>query len=277
MRVFKNYSLKKVTTIGLGGSCRELICPLTMEDLRELVDLNPLFIGNGSNICFVTDYYDRSIVSLKYMEKKISFDKKYIYCTSNVSCTRLARYLFMNKLSGYEFLYGIPGTVGGAVYMNAGAFDDEILQHVHSVDLIDNNGITYTMYQDDLEYSYRKSNFDESSIIMSIKLYNKLATFDSDLLSVLNHKRKTSQPTNNLSCGCIFKNPLDDYAARLIEEANLKGLRVGGIYVSRKHSNYFINDGSGTYQDFTLLLSKVKDIISSKYNIRLEEEVLLIK
>ena len=248
-----------------------------MQDLRQLVNLNPLYIGNGSNICFITDYYDRSIVSLKHMEKKISHDKKYVYCTSNVSCTRLARYLFMNKLSGYEFLYGIPGTIGGAVYMNAGAFGQEILQHVYSVDLIDDKGIIHTMYQDDIEYSYRKSNFNESSMIMSIRLYKKAMTFDSTLLNELNHKRKSSQPTNNLSCGCIFKNPKGDHAARLIEEANLKGLRIGGIYVSRKHSNYFINDGSGTYQDFTLLLDNVKDIISSKYNIRLEEEVLLIK
>ena len=97
------------------------------------------------------------------------------------------------------------------------------------------------------------------------------------LLGKLEDRRKDTQPTNLLSCGCIFKNPHGDYAARLIEDAELKGFRIGGLYVSQKHSNYFINDGTGSYQDFILLLNTVKDKIFNKYNIELTEEVILVK
>jgi len=98
-----------------------------------------------------------------------------------------------------------------------------------------------------------------------------------NLLNILNQKRKISQPINQLSCGCIFKNPSEDHAARLIDNAQLKGSRSGGVYISHKHSNYFINDGSGTYRDFLVLLRRVKEVIISKFNIELDEEVILLK
>ena len=98
-----------------------------------------------------------------------------------------------------------------------------------------------------------------------------------NLLNLLNQKRKISQPINQLSCGCIFKNPSGDYAARLIDSAQLKGSRAGGIYISHKHSNYFINDGSGTYTDFLVLLRRVKKVIACKFSVKLDEEVILLK
>ena len=278
MIIDKNYPLKKITTIGLGGCCKEYVCPSSIDELKEIiVDRNPLFIGNGSNTCFITDYYNRTVVNLKKMKKNISFDKNYIYCSSNISCTKLARHLHNNQISGFEFLYGIPGTLGGAIYMNAGAFDKEIMPYVYSVDLINQGGQAYTLYNKDLNYSYRSSNIDKTSIITSAKFFNHALSFDDKLLDKLDVKRKKNQPTNQLSCGCIFKNPNDDYASRLIETSNLKGVRVGGIYVSTKHSNYFINDGSGTFKDFLLLLKKVKDTVFKKHKIQLTEEVILVK
>ena len=122
MIIEKRYPLKKITTIGLGGHCKEFICPEDEAELLQIIRKEPLFIGNGSNICFITDFYDRSIVSLKRMKKYIHLDDKYISCSSNISCTRLARYLHNNRQPGYEFLYGIPGTIAGAISMNAGAF-----------------------------------------------------------------------------------------------------------------------------------------------------------
>jgi len=238
---------------------------------------NKLFIGNGSNICFVTDYYDGFIISLKKMNKNISYDRDYIYCSSNISCTKIARYLFQNKISGFEFLYGIPGTIGGAIYMNAGAFNEEILSYVHSIDALDPNGYLRTIYYKDLNYGYRFSGLDNKLLITSIVFRNHQKKFDHNLLEKLNSKRKLSQPINQLSCGCIFKNPKNNYASELIEKSDLKGTRVGGIYISNKHSNYFINDGSGTYNEFITLLEIVKNKVLKKFNIKLEEEVILIK
>jgi len=273
-----NYPLKNITTIGLGGTCKEFICPSNMTELLNIKAIKKkLFIGNGSNICFITDFYDGTIVNLKRMSKLISHDNNYIYCSSNISCVKIARYLHNNRISGFEYLYGIPGTIGGALYMNAGAFGKEILSHVYRIKLIDSSGKVYYLKGEDLNYSYRMSNIDKKSIIIGVELYNHIKLFDKNLLSNLDNKRKNSQPINQLSCGCIFKNPPGKSASELIEDAMLKGERVGGIYISRKHSNYFINDGSGTYTDFLTLLSLVKRKISSLYSIELKEEVILIK
>ena len=273
-----NYPLKNITTIGLGGTCKEFICPTNMAELLNIKTANKkLIIGNGSNICFVTNFYDGTIVSLKRMGKVITHDNKYIYCSSNLSCTKISRYLHNNRISGFEYLYGIPGTIGGALYMNAGAFDKEILSDVYRIKLIDSTGKLYYLKGENLNHSYRMSNIDKKSLIIGVELYNRAKLFDEDLLTILDNKRKTSQPVNQLSCGCIFKNPTGKYASKLIDDAMLKGTRVGGIYISRKHSNYFINDGSGTFVDFLDLLSLVKRKISSDYNIELKEEVILIR
>ena len=276
--IITDYSLKKITTIGLGGVCREYFCPHNLRDIDEFKSKkNKLFIGNGSNICFVTDYYDGFIISLKRLNKKISYDKNYIYCTSNISCTKIARYLYKNRISGFEFLYGIPGTIGGAVYMNAGAFNEEILSYVHRIDTLDPDGKVRTFYNKDLNYSYRFSGINDKLLITSIIFKNHQKKYDPNLLEKLNVKRKSSQPINQLSCGCIFKNPKDKFASKLIEDSELKGTRVGGIYISNKHSNYFINDGTGTFHDFMALVDIVKRKILLEFDIKLEEEVILIK
>tara|TARA_B100000900_G_C20581986_1_gene717919 strand:+ start:1177 stop:2010 length:834 start_codon:yes stop_codon:yes gene_type:complete len=276
--IITDYSLKKITTIGLGGVCKEYFCPRDLKDIDEFKSKkNKLFIGNGSNICFVTDYYDGFIISLKRLNKKISHDQHYIYCTSNISCTKIARYLYKNRISGFEFLYGIPGTIGGAVYMNAGAFNEEILSYVHSIDTLDSDGKFRTFHNKDLNYSYRFSGLDKELLITSIIFKNHQKIFDENLLENFNFKRKSSQPVNQLSCGCIFKNPKTNFASKLIEDAKLKGTRVGGIYISNKHSNYFINDGSGTHHEFMDLVDIVKDKILHEFDIKLEEEVILIK
>ena len=278
MQTYKNYPLKKISTIGLGGTCREFYCPENTEELTNIIHNSAvLCVGNGSNVCFVTDYYNGIILSLKKMSKYLSHDDEHISCSSNVSCTKLARYLYNHQISGFEFLYGIPGTIGGAVFMNAGAFEKEILDSIYSIDLLDINGRLQTIFNKDIQYTYRNSGIDPRAVIVSIKLNNPKIKFDSSIINNLNYKRKITQPVNQLSCGCIFKNPANDFASRLIESANLKGKRIGGIYVSKKHSNYFINDGTGTYRDFLDLLDYVKHKVSLTHNVDLKEEVVLIK
>ena len=278
MQTYKNYPLKKISTIGLGGTCREFYCPENTEELTNIIhNSGVLCVGNGSNVCFVTDYYNGIILSLKKMSKYLSHDDEHISCSSNVSCTKLARYLYNHQISGFEFLYGIPGTIGGAVFMNAGAFEKEILDSIYSIDLLDINGRLQTIFNKDIQYTYRNSGIDPRAVIVSIKLNNPKIKFDSSIINNLNYKRKITQPVNQLSCGCIFKNPANDFASKLIESANLKGKRIGGIYVSKKHSNYFINDGTGTYRDFLDLLDYVKHKVSLTHNVDLKEEVVLIK
>lgn len=276
----KNYNLRKLSTIGLGGRCYEYSCPEDIDELKYILQNNnkkKLIIGNGSNICFVTEYYDGVIISLKKMRKSLHQDDNHIFVSSNVSCTKLARYAHSHKVSGYEFLYGIPGTIGGAIFMNAGAFNRETLELVKSIQVINLDGNSKEIDINDLPYQYRNSFLGKNNFIISVTFNKTSEKFKSNVLKDLNLTRKESQPTNKLSCGCIFKNPNGHFASKLIDDANLKGKRFGGIYVSNKHANYFINDGSGTVDDFLLLLNYVKTTIKDKYSIQLEEEVILVK
>jgi len=275
----KNYSLKKLSTISLGGKCKEYVCPKDIDELQNFLKTNKrcLFIGNGSNICFITNYYNGMILSLKRLNKHLHHDEKYIYTSCNVSCTKLARYAHNNQIPGFEFLYGIPGTIGGAIFMNAGAFEKEILDCIKSLTLVDRYGKIREILKKDLRYGYRSSKLDKTDLVISAIFKKPKSKFDSFLLNKLNAVRKRNQPTNQLSCGCIFKNPKGYYASKLIQDAKLQGKKFGGIYISNKHANYFINDGSGSYNDFLKLLNYVKKSISDKYGIQLEEEVVLIK
>ena len=157
---------------------------------RRLLIQDSLFIGNGSNVCFLTDYYDNKVISLKKMEKNISHDEKYISCTSNVSCAKLVRYLFNNRIPGYEFLYGIPGTIGGAIFMNAGAFHQGDYAIRTQYRGLNAQGEMFKLNKEELNYSYRTSNIDKNLIIISIKLQKKQFNFDPLLLSKLDDKRK---------------------------------------------------------------------------------------
>jgi UDP-N-acetylmuramate dehydrogenase len=282
MDILNKVSLKNYTTIKIGGKSSKIYFPESLEDL-DLLKTNisskkTIILGNGSNIAFKDSGYENDIISLKHFKKPIRFiDECHINSMVGVSCARFAKFCFKNKIPGFEFIHGIPGSLGGAIAMNAGAFGDEIWNHIYSVSCVLFDGSIKIYRNNNIKKSYRY--VDRSKIKMFLDVtfnIDKHLKFNKLLLSKYSIKRSKSQPIKQWSSGCIFKNPSANVAASsLIDSANLSKERVGGIYVSRKHCNYLINDGTGTCYDLEGLILFIRNKIKTKYNVTLDREICI--
>ena len=282
MDILDKASLKNFTTIKIGGESSKIYFPETLEDIDHLKgkisSKRTIILGNGSNIAFKDSGYKNSIISLKHFKKPIRcIDDLHIVSMAGISCARFAKFCFKNKIPGFEFMHGIPGSLGGAVAMNAGAFDDEVWNHIDSVRCILHNGTIKTYKSSNVKKSYRFVDRSEIKIFLDITFnVNKRLKFNKQLLSKYSLKRSSTQPIGQWSSGCIFKNPSIKVAASsLIDSAELSKERVGGIYVSRKHCNYLINDGTGTCHDLEELILFIRNKIKTKYNITLDREICI--
>ena len=283
MIIKNNISLKNFTTIRIGGNSKKIYFPESIEDISNLkkILLSPktLIIGKGSNIAFSDNGYKSDIISLsKYDKTGISvIDDKYISITANVSCARLAKFCHKQSIAGFEFLHGIPGTIGGALAMNAGAFKQSIWNYVDSVNIVNKEGSIKNMSHKKIKTSYR--NVDKNNILLFLDVLlviNKNKVFDKNLLMEYSRHRSMTQPIKQWSSGCIFKNPSKDIpASSLIDSLEIKKRKMGGIYISKKHCNYFINDGSGSCEDLVQLIKYVSELIKKKYNISVTREICI--
>ena len=283
MIIKNNISLKNFTTIRIGGNSKKIYFPESIEDISNLkkILLSPktLIIGKGSNIAFSDNGYKSDIISLsKYDKRGISvIDDKYISITASISCARLAKFCHKQSIAGFEFLHGIPGTIGGALAMNAGAFKQSIWNYVDSVNIVNKEGSIKNMSHKKIKTSYR--NVDKNNILLFLDVLlvmNKKKVFDKNLLKEYSKHRSATQPIKQWSSGCIFKNPSKDTpASLLIDSLNIKTRKIGGIYISKKHCNYFINDGSGSCEDLIQLIKHVSELIKKKYNISVTKEICI--
>ncbi len=282
MKTLKQVPLKDYTTIRIGGESSDIYFPESIDDLILLKNIiaskKTIILGKGSNIAFKDHGYKHSIISLKYFNKnKIDDNTHQINVMAGVSCARFAKYCHKNYISGYEFIHGIPGSIGGALAMNAGAFGDDIWNHVISVRCILNNGSVKNFMRNEIKTSYRLVNKFNIKIFLDVIFsIDKHIKFDKLLLSKYSKNRTDTQPIKQWSSGCIFKNPSKDISASsLIDSANLEKVKIGGIYISKKHCNYLINDGSGTCQDLEELIRYIRNRIKNKYNILLDKEICI--
>ncbi len=282
MKTPNKVSLKKYTTIKIGGESSKIYFPETLEDfdhLKSEISLKKtVILGNGSNIAFKDSGYKNSIISLKDFKKPIRrIDDHQITSMTGVSCARFSKFCFKHKIPGFEFLHGIPGSLGGAAAMNAGAFDDEIWNYIDSIRCILHKGKVKTYKKSNIKTYYRYVDRSEIKIFLDITFnIKKNLIFNKQLLSKYSLKRSRSQPIKQWSSGCIFKNPSIKVAASsLIDSANLSKERVGGIYVSRKHCNYLINDGTGTCHDLEELILFIRNKIKTRYKITLDKEICI--
>ena len=283
MIIQNNIALKNFTTIRIGGNSKKIYFPESMKDIfslkKTLLSSKTLIIGKGSNIAFSDNGYKSDIVSLsKYSKTQISIvDEKYISIAANISCARLAKFCHKKSIAGFEFLHGIPGTIGGALAMNAGAFKQSIWNHVHSVNIVNKTGNIDNILHKKIKTSYRT--VDKNNILLFIDallIINKKKVFDKSLLSEYSKHRSMTQPVKQWSSGCIFRNPSKDTpASLLIDSLGIKKRKIGGIYISKKHCNYFINDGSGSCEDLIQLIKYVSELIRKKYNISLTREICI--
>ena len=280
--------MKNHTTFHIGGNA-DLFCEVrTADALKKILSVCkenniPCFIiGLGSNLLVSDNGIKGIVIKLAGDFSEISVSDNQITCGAGVSLAGACVSAKKHSLSGLEFAWGIPGSVGGAAYMNAGAYDGEMKDVVFSVTFMDRDGNIKTCSKDKLDFSYRHSAFtDTSNIILSVtfELKNDNPELIGYRMQELMNRRKTKQPVNHYSAGSVFKRPPIEncYAAALIDECGLKGCTVGGAEVSRKHSGFIVNDHNATAEDVKKLVEHIKKVVLEKKGIELCCEIKFVE
>ena len=282
--VIENVDLSKYTTYKVKSTGRVLVSPTNIDCLKKLIsyiktnNLKYKILGNGSNLIFVNDFYDGILIKLDKFDN-LDINDCIVTVGAGYNLMKLALKCSMMGLSGLEFATGIPGSVGGSVYMNAGAYNSDISSVLESA-------LVLTDDLDIIEYSNKNFNFSyRTSILQSnhfICLEAKFKLFhgnQDEIMELVNKRRDrriSSQPLEFPSAGSVFRNPKDDYAGRLIEEIGYKGKSIGGAKVSEKHANFIVNTGNATGSDICSLISDIKSNVKEKYGIdlRVEQEIV---
>ena len=276
----EDVSFKTLTTYRTGGMTRLVVYPSSVDILKRILDIikdnNISFkvFGNGSNILASDNDYDGVIIKLTKLNN-LEIVGDLIHVEAGYHLAKLANFLCNQGISGLEFACGIPGTIGGAIYMNAGAYLSDMSDIVVSVDLLDNNGNIITLKNKELDFSYRKSNLSDNEFIC---LREILKTEKKDRLEILDliddrkMRRIESQPLEYPSAGSVFRNPDNMYAGKLIEELGLKGFDYGGASISEKHANFIINQKNATSSDIKFLMDLAHEKVFDTYNVDLHRE-----
>lgn len=277
----ENILLSRYTTYKVGGEAKVLVNPKSCEKLKLLLEylkknnIKYKVIGNGSNLIFSDDCYDGVIIKLdSFNEIKIEDTK--VTVGAAYSLMKLSLKAASLGLTGLEFAAGIPGTVGGAIYMNAGAYNSDMGYIVSEVNVLNPFGEIKTLYNKELNFHYRTSFFQETQdyIILSAVIILKHGKKENikEVMEDRKKRRLLSQPLEYPSAGSVFRNPEGDYAGKLIEEIGLKGYEIGGAQISMKHANFIINKNHATAKDVRDLILLAKDKVKEKYNIELKIE-----
>lgn len=275
--------MSKHTSFRIGGAAEVMAFPKNGEELSSLLkasallDCKPVILGAGTNVLAPDEGMSGLVICLKDgMDGMEQLDETHIRVAAGVTMTRAAMFAANLGLSGLEFAHGIPGTVGGGVYMNAGAYGGEICQVAETVEVMDSQGNLSVRTCEEMGFSYRHSVLeDEGGIVISVvfALEKKPVEDIKAKMKELMGKRSASQPLDLPSAGSAFKRPVGGYAAALIDQAGLKGYQVGGAAISTKHAGFAVNLGGATAADVRALLEQVSDIVFDKSGIRLEPEV----
>lgn len=271
------------TSFRIGGSAEVMAFPKTKDQLAEILKLSKVLdckcaiLGAGTNVLAPDEGVSGIVICLKdAMDGMEALENDRIRVMAGVTMTRAAVFAANRGLSGFEFAHGIPGTVGGGVYMNAGAYGGEICQVCERVEIMDRQGNLRELSGAEMAFSYRHSILEETGdIVIStvFKLTPKPVAQIRGRMKELMEKRSTSQPLDLPSAGSAFKRPSQGYAAALIDEAGLKGYQVGNAAISTKHAGFAVNLGGATAADVRVLLQQVSDKVFDKTGVRLEPEV----
>lgn len=277
-------SLAEYTSWRVGGPAARLFKPVDLADLTLFLHNLPpeqklLWLGLGSNLLIRDGGVDETVIVTQGGLKEISqIEPQLIRAEAGVSCATLARHCARLGLRGIEFLAGVPGTVGGALAMNAGCFGGETWEWVEAVETIDRFGAKRLRTKAEFKVSYRQVEIPNHEWFVAgyFRLpFGDKETIFENIKKLLEHRAKT-QPTNEPSCGSVFRNPPGDFAGRLIESCGLKGFKQGGAMVSNKHANFIVNDGTATAVDIENLIDLIIQTVAEKFAIHLHREVHII-
>lgn len=278
-----NEPMSRHTTFKIGGNAEVFVSIYSTEELIFVIKSAnefcvPYFVlGAGSNLLVSDNGIEGAVIKLCGEDIKTDGDE--ITCLASVKLSKVCVSALENSLTGLEFAYGIPGSVGGAVFMNAGAYGGEMSQVVKSAECVDNFGNIKTVSAEDMKFGYRTSIFKNSSFVITKVTFklnkgetNEIKSKMNDLLT----RRKQKQPLEYPSAGSTFKRPQGYFAGTLIEKNNLKGVSCGGAQVSSKHAGFVINTGNATAKDVKNLIKKIQDTVYENDGVHLETEVIFV-
>lgn len=284
IKYLKDESLKKHTTFKVGGKADFVVSPSNLSVLSKLIkylnenDIKYYFLGNGSNVIF-NDQGFKGVIIKSQGFNDCSFDGNKAYFGAGVSMTYAAKLCGEKGLSGIEFCYGIPGNIGGGIFMNAGAYGGEISQNIVYVKYLDENGDPQTICKADCNFGYRHSCFmGKKRFILGAefeltpKPKDEIISFMEDIMK----RRIEKQPLDKPSAGSSFKRPEGYFAAALIDECGLKGKSIGGASVSEKHAGFIVNNGDATCRDIVRLADLVSDTVYKEKGVRIEKEMIIV-
>ena len=287
-KIIYNEPMKKHTSFKIGGNADLFVSVKTEEELKQILNyakqkqIPVTIIGNGSNL-LVSDDGVRGIVikiDIQYFNVQNKEDEVEVIVGSGNKMMSLALQLKNQEISGFEQLSGIPGTIGGAVYMNAGAYGKEMKDIVISTKCMNMDGKIFELSNKEQQFEYRSSIFSKNKYIILETKFKLQRGKKEDIEEQMNeylNQRKAKQPLEYPSAGSTFKRQEGIITAKLIDECGLKGHKIGGAMVSKKHAGFIVNTGNATAKDVLELIKYVKDKVFEKFNVRIEEEIRVLK
>lgn len=279
MKILEQYNMKNHSNMKIGGNAKKFIEIESKEELPELLKglENYFVIGNGTNTLLNDDFLDITFISLKRLNKITDLGNGRVRVEAGLDFGKLIEYMGTHNLSGLEELAGIPGTVGGLVFMNGGAYGKEIFDCIESVEIIDEDRNIKVIPKNELKIDYRKTEIKENNWIILSADFKFEEGYKGDVVREIQGKRTSNQPLEMPNLGSTFKNPKGYFAARLIIEAGAQGLKIGGAQMSMKHPNFIVNDGTATFEDVLNLVAEVKKRVKENSGIELEREIIILK
>ena len=278
---YKDRYLKELTTLKMGGRMEHYVLPYSVEDLREIISylrnngVDYKILGNGSNLVCGKDAYPGVVISLKKLDS-FSIENDEVCVDAGVMIPYLANVLAKEGYSALEFASGIPGTLGGLVYMNAGAYRSSMSDVVSKVLILKENELVWYS-REEMQFAYRSSILQQHPHWVILQAVIRLEKKDPeeilDLMKDRLKRRRQTQPLDMPSAGSCFRNPEGTFAWKLIDEIGYRGKDRNGVVISPKHSNFIVNAGNGTAEDYLSLVYEIQRIVKEKYGIKLVMEV----
>lgn len=285
-KVKYNEKMSKYTTMRIGGPCDCIVFPDEISKIKEVIDFckneNITFfvIGNGSNLLVKDEGIHGVVIKLGHRFSKIEIDGEYILAYAGATMPALSQLAKKNSLKGLEFACGIPGTIGGGVKMNAGAYGSQISDILYEVTYMDEKEEIKTIKNKDCSFGYRKSIFtiNPNYVILSAKFKLERGNIDEieNKMKENSLARKAKQPLEYPNFGSVFKRPEGYFVGKLVDDAGLRGYKIGGAQVSTKHTGFIVNVDNATCKDVLDLIGYVQTTVYNKFNVKLTPEVIII-
>ena len=281
-----NEPMKKYTTMKVGGPCDAIVFPENIDEIKEVIkfckteNMKYYVIGNGSNLLVRDEGIHAIIIKIGNKFSKISVENDVVTVLAGATMPLVSQYAKNNSLSGFEFACGIPGTIGGGIKMNAGAYGSEISDVLETVTFMDENQNIKTITNKECDFGYRKSIFinNPNYIILSatFKFKHDEKEKKKKKMKVNSEARREKQPLEYPNFGSVFKRPEGYFVGKLVSDSGLRGYTIGGAQVSTKHTGFIVNIGNATCQDVLDLIKYIQDTVYKKFNVKLHPEVIVI-